>query len=201
VRVKDLDEALEAARAAKGASRIVTVEVVDFAAGGGRGVCKVFVQPNRSPRVLVGTWPSAPDFFAERDPESRIHEDYAVLLIEEGDMSQGRTYLGKRGFSGHTDVWIERPGGAMQIHHVIRHSPDGFEWGYSGSGPSDLALSICWDALGYEPRPASVIAVRDQLIATIQGDEWELTLGQVMDVIAREREGDAYKEEPNVETG
>lgn len=27
-------------------------------------------------------------------------------------------------------------------HKKIRHSPTGFEWGYSGSGPSELALNI-----------------------------------------------------------
>ena len=37
---------------------------------------------------------------------------------------------------------------------VIFHSPDGFEWGYNGSGPADLALNIInafvppgWDKL------------------------------------------------------
>lgn len=28
------------------------------------------------------------------------------------------------------------------------HSPDGFEWGYEGSGPAQLALALCVDALG-----------------------------------------------------
>jgi hypothetical protein len=28
-------------------------------------------------------------------------------------------------------------------HIVVEHSPTGFLWGYSGSGPSDLALNIC----------------------------------------------------------
>ena len=28
-------------------------------------------------------------------------------------------------------------------HLVVHHSPTGFEWGYGGSGPSDLALNIC----------------------------------------------------------
>jgi len=28
------------------------------------------------------------------------------------------------------------------LPHRVRHSPDGFEYGYSGSGPSDLARSI-----------------------------------------------------------
>lgn len=27
-------------------------------------------------------------------------------------------------------------------HKLVRHSPSGFEWGYGGSGPADLALNI-----------------------------------------------------------
>lgn len=34
------------------------------------------------------------------------------------------------------------------LRHVIVHSPTGFEFGYGGSGPSDLALSILLDHLG-----------------------------------------------------
>ena len=30
---------------------------------------------------------------------------------------------------------------------LVNHSPDGFEWGYGGSGPSQLALAILADAL------------------------------------------------------
>jgi hypothetical protein len=32
--------------------------------------------------------------------------------------------------------------------HVVHHSPTGLEWGYGGSGPSDLALSILADFFG-----------------------------------------------------
>ena len=28
-------------------------------------------------------------------------------------------------------------------HLVAHHSPSGFEWGYAGSGPADLALNVC----------------------------------------------------------
>lgn len=38
-------------------------------------------------------------------------------------------------------------------HLVVRHSPDGFEFGYGGSGPADLALNICQyylNSIGYE---------------------------------------------------
>lgn len=33
-------------------------------------------------------------------------------------------------------------------YDLANHSPDGFEWGYNGSGPAQLALAICADALG-----------------------------------------------------
>lgn len=61
-----------------------------------------------------------------------------------------KVYRGKRV----SDEWVvtvqlvgdhgkERP-----LHHVEYHSPDGFSWGYGGSGPADLALSILSDMLG-----------------------------------------------------
>jgi hypothetical protein len=34
------------------------------------------------------------------------------------------------------------------LKHVVLHSPTGMEWGYGGSGPADLALSILTDLLG-----------------------------------------------------
>lgn len=33
------------------------------------------------------------------------------------------------------------------LPHIVRHSPDGFQWGYGGNGPADLALSILCDCL------------------------------------------------------
>jgi len=29
----------------------------------------------------------------------------------------------------------------------VNHSPDGFSWGYNGSGPAQLAFAICMDVL------------------------------------------------------
>src|SRR5690606_27712886 len=34
------------------------------------------------------------------------------------------------------------------LDHIVYHSPTGMEWGYGGSGPADLALSILADYLG-----------------------------------------------------
>ncbi len=45
------------------------------------------------------------------------------------------------------------PGPSLEI---CNHSPDGFAWGYSGSGPSQLALAILFDILGDVAAPEKV---------------------------------------------
>lgn len=37
------------------------------------------------------------------------------------------------------------------LPHIPFHSPSGFEWGYGGSGPADLALAILVDYLDEHP--------------------------------------------------
>lgn len=55
---------------------------------------------------------------------------------------------------------------------VFNHSPDGFEWGYGGSGPAQLALAILLDFTGSEN-----VAIRNyqdfksEFIATAPQDE------------------------------
>lgn len=48
-----------------------------------------------------------------------------------------KTYTGYRDDTGVHVTVNGRP-----LRHIDYHSPDGFEWGYGGSGPADLALSI-----------------------------------------------------------
>jgi Family of unknown function (DUF6166) len=35
---------------------------------------------------------------------------------------------------------VEITGGVPFAQPVVQHSPDGYEWGYGGSGPAELAL-------------------------------------------------------------
>lgn len=61
------------------------------------------------------------------------------------------------------------------------HSPDGFQWGYMGSGPAQLALALVADALGddelaqkvYQPFKFSVLAKFDL-------DEWAIDRGEIL---------------------
>jgi hypothetical protein len=51
---------------------------------------------------------------------------------------------------------LVRPDGSMgepQLpldprHGLCNHSPDGFSWGYNGSGPAQLAFALVYDATG-----------------------------------------------------
>lgn len=60
------------------------------------------------------------------------------------------------------------------LPHIVRHSPDGMNWGYNGSGPADLALSILTHLLGREPSPVVYQAFKNQTIAWINTNEWSL---------------------------
>jgi hypothetical protein len=57
------------------------------------------------------------------------------------------------------------------LPHVERHSPDGFNWGYGGSGPADLALSILafvsGDGEAMKSRPALYQAFKNDVVAVL----------------------------------
>jgi len=61
---------------------------------------------------------------------------------------------------------------------VRNHSPDGFAWGYAGSGPSQLALAICLalfnDSTGYQEFKFRFIASLPQtdVDSTIDISDW-----------------------------
>ena len=50
---------------------------------------------------------------------------------------------------------------------VINHSPDGFAWGYGGSGPGQLALAICLKLLGKEKAIECYQDFKTRLIARL----------------------------------
>ena len=69
-------------------------------------------------------------------------------------------YVGRRELDG-VKVYVvteKRKGGLERepLKHLVVHSPDGFEWGYHGSGPADLALSILADHFGENPTKAEL---------------------------------------------
>jgi hypothetical protein len=63
-----------------------------------------------------------------------------------------KTYTVIRSTSGQVGCVVnDGRGTATLLRHCVYHSPTGFETGYSGSGPADLALSILADLLDASP--------------------------------------------------
>lgn len=59
---------------------------------------------------------------------------------------------------------------------VRRHSPSGFEWGYTGSGPAQLALAVCHDLLRDREAALAVYQTfKRDVVSRLTGPDWELT--------------------------
>ena len=62
-------------------------------------------------------------------------------------VNPAKVYTAIRGEDENT-ITVSDDKGTRPLRHIIYHSPTGMEWGYGGSGPSDLARSILADFAG-----------------------------------------------------
>lgn len=62
---------------------------------------------------------------------------------------------------------------------LYNHSPSGFEWGYGGSGPAQLALAILADCLGAEEALDFYQDFKRLVIANLPNRGWALTKEQI----------------------
>lgn len=94
-------------------------------------------------------------------------------------MATTTTYHGSRR-GGRLFVFINQGLSAEQLVHHVLHSPDGFECGYYGSGPLELARSMLWDFLGTEPSKQAYQAFTDQVISKLsKNQDWSLTVDDI----------------------
>ncbi len=64
------------------------------------------------------------------------------------------------------------------------HSPTGFEWGYGGSGPTQLALATVADCLGDDEKARCLYqAFKSAIVANLPFQQWTLTEAQVRSVV------------------
>ena len=59
---------------------------------------------------------------------------------------------------------------------IVNHSPDGFCWGYSGSGPAQLALAICLKILGREMAIQIYQGFKSQVIAILPKEDFDIEI-------------------------
>jgi hypothetical protein len=94
-----------------------------------------------------------------------------------------------------TSVTVTRNGVTRELTlqpsmRVWSHSPTGFEWGYCGSGPAQLALALVLDVLGGDRETAAACYqwFKAHVVAG-WGERWEITAGDVLQWVERwERE-------------
>src|SRR5213592_2403403 len=86
-------------------------------------------------------------------------EGYAVLVTVNG-----------RPLNPRLDLW--------------NHSPTGFEWGYGGSGPAQLALALVADALGDDEAALDIYQrLKFRVVGRLPKDGWSLTETELTDAI------------------
>ena len=94
-----------------------------------------------------------------------------------------KQYIGKR--IGHA-VEVTVDGAPLEPRlELWNHSPGAFEWGYSGSGPAQLALALLADCFGDDE--AAVELHQDFKAAVVAGMAyagWTLTEEEIRDTIA-----------------
>jgi Family of unknown function (DUF6166) len=64
------------------------------------------------------------------------------------------------------------------------HSPTGFEWGYGGSGPAQLALALLADHLGDDEKAIDLHQqFKFSIVAGLPYPGWQLTSLQITEIL------------------
>ena len=64
------------------------------------------------------------------------------------------------------------------------HSATGFEWGYGGSGPAQLALALAADVLGDDEAAQDVYQrLKFKVVSRLPAEGWTLTEGELADTL------------------
>ena len=98
-------------------------------------------------------------------------------------------YAGRRGPQGCVVCVIDGNGERKPLNprRALRnYSPTGFEWGYGGSGPAQLALAILAEHLGDDHAALNLYqAFKWACIAQILGANWSLSGEEIDNYLAR----------------
>jgi hypothetical protein len=87
------------------------------------------------------------------------------------------------------EVLVADDDGVRPLRHFVRHSPNGFEWGYAGSGCAELARCILLDHYQVQPvedpwqtdgLPVCYQAFKRDVIARLPRETpWSLTSAEI----------------------
>jgi len=74
------------------------------------------------------------------------------------------------------------------------HSPAGFNWGYSGSGPAQLALALLLEETTVKEALHLYQPFKRAVVSRFEGDRWQATSEGFQTILAKLRETHPYRE-------
>lgn len=100
-----------------------------------------------------------------------------------------KRYRATKNSTGVLDVQVEDGANTYLLPMRLdlrNHSPTGFQSGYNGSGPAQLALALLADALGDSERALDGYQdIKFKLISRLPGDGWELSRDDLIQELIR----------------
>jgi len=95
-----------------------------------------------------------------------------------------KTYEGTR--EGHA-VIVTADGNPLNPRlDLWNHSPTGFEWGYGGSGPAQLALALLAHCLNDDARAVRLHQeFKQEVVANLEGRGWKMTSHEILVAVKR----------------
>ena len=122
----------------------------------------------------------------------------ALTKTTEHQARSRKMYTGRRGPQGCV-VWVIAGNGERKPlnprQELRNHSPTGFEWGYGGSGPAQLALAILAEHLGNDDAALNLYQdFKWACIAQICGANWSLSSEEIDNCLAQLSEQQADTE-------
>jgi hypothetical protein len=87
------------------------------------------------------------------------------------------TYIGRRDEDGAYVLVNERE--ALPPRNDLRNFSDGFEWGYAGSGPAQLAIALLAHHAGDKRAVEHYQAFKDEFVATLPKMRWTIGGGDI----------------------
>ena len=91
-----------------------------------------------------------------------------------------KMYRGERAPNGTVRVFVDEGDQRRSLGPARRYPSSGFDYGYDGSGPAELARSILADVLGRPPKWWLYRAVLGQFIEPLdQAEPWAISEAEV----------------------
>ena len=68
---------------------------------------------------------------------------------------------------------------------ILNYSPSGFEWGFSGAGPSQLAFAILADLYGVKTAESKFQVFKNRIVKRLPETGWNLTEKMIRDSLEK----------------